>query len=122
MARKVAVNKIPDPRTGSRWLPLILLFVLGVLWGANPSFSKSLALEGLSPDRRCFLANFMGRHGLGCGLHLAPHTGAARPGVARLLWVCRVLHIGHFLYHPDLCGWQDFRQLCRCDRHPVASY
>ncbi len=32
-----------------RWLPLLLLLVLGALWGGNPSFSKALAIAGLSP-------------------------------------------------------------------------
>ena len=32
-----------------RWLPLLLLVVLGALWGGNPSFSKALAIAGLSP-------------------------------------------------------------------------
>ena len=32
-----------------RWLPLLLLVVLGALWGGNPSFSKALAIAGVSP-------------------------------------------------------------------------
>ena len=31
------------------WLSLVFLILLGALWGANPSFSKALALAGLSP-------------------------------------------------------------------------
>ena len=32
-----------------RWTPLLLLIVLGALWGGNPSFSKGLAIAGVSP-------------------------------------------------------------------------
>ena len=37
-----------------RWLPLILLVVLGALWGGNPSFSKALAIAGVSPFAAVF--------------------------------------------------------------------
>lgn len=36
-------------RTGIRWLPLVMLVALGAVWGGNPSFSKGLQAEGLSP-------------------------------------------------------------------------
>lgn len=36
-------------KPAARWLPLILLVALGALWGSNPTFSKALALEGVSP-------------------------------------------------------------------------
>ncbi|MEP4377936.1 MAG: DMT family transporter [Alphaproteobacteria bacterium] len=32
-----------------RWLPLFLLLVLGAIWGGNPSFSKALVTNGISP-------------------------------------------------------------------------
>ena len=36
-------------KSAIRWLPLLLLVLLGALWGANPVFSKALALDGVSP-------------------------------------------------------------------------
>ena len=36
-------------KSAIRWLPLLLLVLLGALWGANPVFSKALALNGVSP-------------------------------------------------------------------------
>jgi drug/metabolite transporter (DMT)-like permease len=36
-------------KSAIRWLPLLLLVLLGALWGANPIFSKALALDGVSP-------------------------------------------------------------------------
>lgn len=41
-----------------RWLPLLLLLLLGALWGANPAFSKSLAISGLSPFSVVFWQTF----------------------------------------------------------------
>lgn len=41
-----------------RWLPLFLLLLLGALWGANPAFSKALALAGLSPFSVVFWQTF----------------------------------------------------------------
>lgn len=35
--------------TGMRWLPLILLLILGTIWGANAVFSKGIALAGVAP-------------------------------------------------------------------------
>jgi drug/metabolite transporter (DMT)-like permease len=35
--------------TSLRWLPLVALFVLGTLWGANAVFSKGAALGGITP-------------------------------------------------------------------------
>ncbi len=32
-----------------KWLPLLLLLVLGAIWGANPAFSKALVTKGISP-------------------------------------------------------------------------
>ena len=32
-----------------KWLPLLLLLVLGAIWGGNPSFSKALVTNGISP-------------------------------------------------------------------------
>ncbi|MFT5486816.1 MAG: drug/metabolite transporter (DMT)-like permease [Alphaproteobacteria bacterium] len=32
-----------------KWLPLLLLLVLGAIWGGNPVFSKSLVTSGVSP-------------------------------------------------------------------------
>lgn len=37
------------PAAGLRWLPLLMLVCLGALWGANPSFSKAIVLEGIGP-------------------------------------------------------------------------
>lgn len=34
---------------GARWLPLVLLLILGTMWGANAVFSKAIALAGLAP-------------------------------------------------------------------------
>jgi drug/metabolite transporter (DMT)-like permease len=41
-----------------RWLPLFLLVVLGALWGGNPSFSKALAIAGVSPFSVVFWQTF----------------------------------------------------------------
>ncbi len=38
-----------ETRTTIRWLPPLVLLALATLWGANPSFSKALALQGVSP-------------------------------------------------------------------------
>lgn len=32
-----------------KWLPLLLLLVLGAIWGGNPAFSKALVTNGISP-------------------------------------------------------------------------
>ncbi len=45
-------------RPAIRWLPLLLLVVLGALWGGNPSFSKALAIEGVSPFSVVFWQTF----------------------------------------------------------------
>jgi drug/metabolite transporter (DMT)-like permease len=45
-------------RPAIRWLPLILLVVLGALWGANPAFSKALAIAGVSPFSVVFWQTF----------------------------------------------------------------
>ena len=37
-----------------KWLPLILLLVLGAIWGGNPSFSKALVTNGISPGSVVF--------------------------------------------------------------------
>ncbi|MEK9899694.1 MAG: DMT family transporter [Rhodospirillaceae bacterium] len=43
------------PRTGaSMWLPLVLLLVLGAIWGGNPAFSKALVTNGISPPAVVF--------------------------------------------------------------------
>lgn len=42
-----------------RWLPLIMLVVLGALWGANPAFSKALALADISPFGVVFWQTFL---------------------------------------------------------------
>lgn len=39
---------------GIRWLPLVLLVFLGAVWGANPSFSKALVTNGISPSSVVF--------------------------------------------------------------------
>jgi len=42
-------------RTGaSMWLPLVLLLVLGAIWGGNPAFSKALVTSGISPPAVVF--------------------------------------------------------------------
>ena len=41
-----------------RWLPLLLLIVLGALWGGNPAFSKALAIAGVSPFAVVFWQTF----------------------------------------------------------------
>lgn len=45
-------------RPAIRWLPLILLVVLGALWGGNPAFSKALAIAGVSPFSVVFWQTF----------------------------------------------------------------
>ncbi len=45
-------------RPAIRWLPLLLLVVLGALWGGNPAFSKTLAIEGVSPFAVVFWQTF----------------------------------------------------------------
>lgn len=44
-----AVAGQPARKPGIRWLPIAMLLVLGALWGGNPTFSKALAQEGVSP-------------------------------------------------------------------------
>lgn len=39
---------------GIKWLPLVLLLVLGAIWGGNPSFSKALVTNGISPSSVVF--------------------------------------------------------------------
>ncbi len=41
-----------------RWLPLLLLVVLAAIWGGNPSFSKALAIAGVSPFAVVFWQTF----------------------------------------------------------------
>ena len=41
-----------------RWLPILLLVVLGALWGGNPTFSKALAIGGVSPFSVVFWQTF----------------------------------------------------------------
>ena len=36
------------------WLPLVLLLVLGAIWGGNPAFSKALVTNGISPPAVVF--------------------------------------------------------------------
>jgi drug/metabolite transporter (DMT)-like permease len=43
-----------DTVAGIRWLPLVMLVGLGALWGANPSFSKAIVAEGVSPPSIVF--------------------------------------------------------------------
>lgn len=43
------MTDVSDGKTAFRWQPLLLLVVLGALWGGNPSFSKELAIAGVSP-------------------------------------------------------------------------
>lgn len=43
------MNERAEARSGIRWLPLLMLLVLGALWGGNPSFSKALVTAGISP-------------------------------------------------------------------------
>lgn len=45
-------------RSVFRWLPLLLLVVLGALWGGNPAFSKALAIVGVSPFAVVFWQTF----------------------------------------------------------------
>lgn len=51
-------------KAGYRWLPLLLLFALGAMWGANPAFSKAIGAAGVSPPSVIFWQT------LGAGLML----------------------------------------------------
>jgi len=42
-----------------RWLPLVMLLALGALWGGNPTFSKALVTDGLSPAAVVFWQTFI---------------------------------------------------------------
>lgn len=44
---------------GIRWLPLVMLLALGALWGGNPTFSKALVTDGLSPAAVVFWQTFI---------------------------------------------------------------
>lgn len=46
-------------QTGFRWLPLVMLLGLGALWGANPTFSKVLVTNDLSPAAVVFWQTFL---------------------------------------------------------------
>lgn len=46
-------------RLGVRWVPLVMLLVLGAVWGGNPAFSKALVTDGLSPAAVVFWQTFI---------------------------------------------------------------
>jgi drug/metabolite transporter (DMT)-like permease len=46
-------------RSGIRWVPLVMLLVLGAVWGGNPAFSKALVTDGLSPAAVVFWQTFI---------------------------------------------------------------
>lgn len=52
------MTEITAAKPAFRWLPLLLLVVLGALWGGNPSFSKALAIAGVSPFSVVFWQTF----------------------------------------------------------------
>lgn len=52
------MTDITAAKPAIRWLPLLLLVVLGALWGGNPSFSKALAIAGVSPFSVVFWQTF----------------------------------------------------------------
>jgi drug/metabolite transporter (DMT)-like permease len=52
------MTDITAAKPAIRWLPLFLLVVLGALWGGNPSFSKALAIAGVSPFSVVFWQTF----------------------------------------------------------------
>jgi drug/metabolite transporter (DMT)-like permease len=52
------MSAITAAKPAFRWLPLLLLVVLGALWGGNPSFSKALAIAGVSPFSVVFWQTF----------------------------------------------------------------
>lgn len=52
------MSEITAAKSAFRWLPLLLLLILGALWGANPAFSKALALDGVSPFGVVFWQTF----------------------------------------------------------------
>jgi len=43
------MNNSASAGSALKWLPLLLLLVLGAIWGGNPSFSKALVTSGISP-------------------------------------------------------------------------
>ncbi|MEK9661325.1 MAG: DMT family transporter [Alphaproteobacteria bacterium] len=45
---------MPGTTAGFRWLPLLLLFALGAMWGANPTFAKAIGAQGVSPPSVIF--------------------------------------------------------------------
>lgn len=45
--------------SGIRWVPLVMLLVLGAVWGGNPAFSKALVTDGLSPAAVVFWQTFI---------------------------------------------------------------
>jgi drug/metabolite transporter (DMT)-like permease len=46
-------------RSGIRWVPLVMLLALGAVWGGNPTFSKALVTDGLSPAAVVFWQTFI---------------------------------------------------------------
>ncbi len=49
----------PAHANRSHLLPILMLLVLGALWGGNPSFSKALARQGVSPFGVVFWQTFV---------------------------------------------------------------
>jgi drug/metabolite transporter (DMT)-like permease len=47
-------GSVPQRTGASMWLPLVLLLVLGAIWGGNPAFSKALVTNGISPPAVVF--------------------------------------------------------------------
>lgn len=59
MGNAPATVRQADRSLAHQLLPILMLVVLGALWGANPTFSKALGQQGLSPFGVVFWQTFI---------------------------------------------------------------
>lgn len=59
MGSAPAAGRQADRSRAQQLLPILMLLALGALWGANPTFSKSLGRQGLSPFGVVFWQTFI---------------------------------------------------------------